>query len=381
MTCRQVYRSTTIYELAKAMEAKYDKVGAPKFWRSAAYDNLSGVLADRGDLPGALEVVQKRLALVRGEYRAELLSGTKRADIRVTRDLVNVLINIAGGLTQTRTGSPENVKMILDEAERYADQKRPRDGGYLCAIIWRQRALLEKETGDDDEAFRLMQKATAILCKDPSFTSSINGIRTQWDFADMMMLANDGSKIWESHELKEETLATAQRVLGSDHPFVVEKGAELNGFKERMGEEWFSFGRAFRGEAAAAAASSTDKVLATGFCYTGQRAKITGVTDEGYRGLLSEEDGSWGVAFIPLPAVCLDKGTRIVLQGYLAKHKRLNGKSGVVEGYEFENNELRNFDALRLQVDVDGAEDQLLVKNPRTQWLKAKDVDTIVLIK
>ena len=359
-TCRQVYCGETIYVLAKAMEAKYDKESAHKFWKNAAYDNLSGVLAERGDMAGAMVFLEKRLKLARAEYFAELQSGVKRCDIKATRALVNIHVNLAEGMTRVRIGSPEAVKAIIDEAERYAQEIRPTDGGYACATVWRQRALFEHEVGDDDCAYQFMQKAMPILMRDPGFASSLNGIRAQWSLADMMLLANGGGKAFESYELKEETLTKAQRVLGKDHPYVLKLETELDGFRDRMGEEWISFGKAFHGKDLVNSTSS-DETIATGFCYTGQKAKIMGVTEDGYRGLLGEMDGSWTASYIPFQAVCLDKGTCIILHAFSGSsiRKRLNGKSGIVQGYEIIG---RNFDTLKLLVDVEGIEGQMKVK-------------------
>ena len=402
MTCRQAYRGDTLYHLAKACEAKYcqDNPSAPAFWKSAAYDNLSGVLMARGEVPGAMEALQKRLDLLKNQYRYEVRCGRNRADISCTRDIVNVLVNLSSIIIEHRRvglGSPETVRTLLDEAQRYADQKQSRDGGYLRAIVWRHRATLEDSLDNSREALRLMQKAVAVLEKDPGYLTSFNGIRTQWELSEIMIRAtcadesdgDAGDGLLAGYELQEQTVATARRVLGTDNPYVIKIGTELKEFQERMGEEWFEYGRAFRGMNPRNPTAETKKeaVLAAGWCYTGQRAKNTGVTDAGYRGLLSKgpilgmtdsgplidpnsDDDDWEANFIPFPAICLDSGTPIVLHDYDAEDKKhLNGKMGVVRGFEFLNNETHNFDKILLQVDVDGTEERLLVspKNAKVQ--------------
>ena len=405
MTCRQAYRGDTLFRLAKACEAKYcqDNSNAPPFWKGAAYDNLSGVLMARGDVPGAMKALQRRLDLLKNQYRYEVRCGRARADISCTRDMVNVLVNLSSIIVEHRhvgLGSPDTVRTLLDEAQRYADQKQSRDGGYLRAIVWRHRATLEDSLDNCKEALRLMQKAVAVLERDPDYRTSFNGIRTQWDLSNMIIRAaadedeGGGDGIWAGYELQEQTVATARRVLGADNPYVIKIGTELREFQERMGEEWIEFGRAFRGMDPCDPTAETKEaaVLATGWCYTGQLAKITGVTDAGYRGLLSEgrilgmtdsgpiidpnsDDDDWEATYIPFPAICLDSGTWIVVHGYDAADKKcLNGKIGVVRGFEFFNHENYNFDKILLQVDVDGANERLLV-SPKNAKLLIENID------
>lgn len=404
LTCRQAYGGETLYQLAKAAEAKYchENSHAPPFWKAAAYDNLSGVLMSRGDVPGGCEALQQRLELLKKQYRYEVRCGRDRADISCTKDIVNVLVNLAGVIITYRgsgLGSPDDVRMLLDEAQRYADQKQTRDGGYLLAIVWRHRATLEDSLDNCPEALRLMQKAVAVLQKDPGYLTSFNGIRTQWDLSNMMIrAAEEGDGLWAGYELQEQTVATAKRVLGADNPYVLQIATEFREFQERMGEEWIEFGRAFRGMNLndtdnITAHTKEEGVLATGFCYTGQPAKITGMTDAGYRALLlSEEkvfgildtrplidpnsnDDDWEASFVPFPAICLDNGTWIVLHGYDTKDEKCrNGKVGVVRGFEFLNNETHNFDKILLQVDVDGDKERLLV-SPKNAKLLIENID------
>ena len=358
MTCRQCYSGRTMVELAKAMESRYDREAQPVFWRNATYDFLSGVLLRSGDYDGALRAIDKRMALCRDQYRTEVLAGRDRADISCCRDLVNGLTNKASVLITRRIGSQEDVAAILSEAGRYAEQIQKNDGGRSCGFVWRQRAFLEQSIGNHEQALKLMQKTVKTLGAIPGYKSSLNGIKDQWVLSEMMIATGE---LIEAYDLMKETIDTAERVLGADHPFVASKRSEWDDYVERIGDT-VDAGRAFRKAGIANDGKTFEGMfIATGFCYTGQKVKIVGVArdERGYVALVGEDGGKWESTFVPFPAVCVDSGTRVVLVDLKSS---LNGKRGLVEGHMFENNETSNFDALRLLVKVDGIKDEMRVK-------------------
>ena len=345
ITCRQVYTGPTLKQLARAMEEKYDNDEASAFWRNATYDMLLDALA--GDTPAQLEVLKKRYELCKSQYRKEVLAGRDRAAISCTKDLVNTLTNLASGtmhLPPPALPPREVVVALLDEAERYAEQRRPRDGGHLFATVLRQRAQVELMSDNDVKALQLLTKAIAIFeTNDPRYKQTQNGFLDHWELSNMLIR---NGKVVEGYDLKEEILTIGERVLGSDHPMMLKRRRELQEDLDRdqFGEA-LAFGRAFHN------ADDEDRTIATGFCYTGQRAKICGVAKDqgGYRGLLEEEDGSWGQSFIPFPAVCLDEGTKIEV---LDKESKWYRKQGVVAGFKVEEDEPQNFDKLRHMVVI-----------------------------
>ena len=322
------------------------------------------MLCNRGDFRGCVNVLRKRLELLQFEYYRELRSGAKRGDILTTDKIINVLCNYAEILTKAKTSTPPEIKGIIDQAENYGDEIRHRDGGRGLGAALRQHATLQREIGDHDRAYGTMKRAVALLEKaDPTFASSLNGIHTRWDLADMMQAA-DSEHFIAGYDLKREILAVAQRTLGRENPHVARMATELKGFEERMGEEVLGFGRAFHSQGVAVEDVLASEVLAKGWCYTGQRVRVMSVVDGGYRGLLCEgddvgqpnDDGSWEVSYIPFPAICFDAGTGVVLHDFKggAQRRALNGKCGVVVDYELEDN---NFDTLRMVVEVDAEQE------------------------
>jgi len=336
ITCRQVYTGTTLKQLANAMEEKYDNDDAHVFWRNATYDMLLGALA--GDTPARLEVLKKRYELCKSQYQKEVLAGRDRSAISCTRDLVNCITNLAAGMMALPSLPPKEVVVaLLDEAERYAEQRRPRDGGHLCATVLRQRAQVEMKSGNDTKALQLLTKAIAIFeTNEPQYKQTQNGFMDFWELSDMLIL---NGEVVEGYDLKEEMLMIGERVLGRDHPLMLKRRRELKEGLDRMGEG-LTFGRAFRN------ADDEDRTIATGFCYTGQRVNICGVAKDqgGYRAYTEEKDGSWTQSFIPFPAICLDEGTQIEV---FDKKSEWYGKRGVIIGAKVAEDDPRNFDKLR----------------------------------
>lgn len=345
MTCRQAYCGMTLAKLAAAMAAKYEEQDQPVFWRAAAYDNLAGVLVDMGNYNGAIFVIEKRYQMCLDDYRAKLLSGETRSEIdpRMLVNCISQLVSCYG-----RLGRYDEITAKLDEAERYAERF---DGGErLCALIWRHRATYKKETNNPQEALKLQRKLVQTLKNTPGYEGTFNHLQDQFILGEMLI---DVDHI-AGYDLMKETIDTAERILGADHSFVRNKKAAF--------KKWSKLGSMLDVERPWN--DSDSEVIATGFAYTRQLVKILGVaqSEGGYSALLSEDDGEWGKAFVPFPAVCLDEGTPVVLHAFDPPAGDFNGKRGIVRGYEFERSETTNFDALRLLVDVEGIGERMRVK-------------------